>query len=246
MIVDSHVHIKGGDYFRRQFDPDDTVRMLDAAGIDRACVFSMCLPSRESNELTLRAVRGREDRLIPYAHVLPEEGELAHQELRRAVEEWGFRGLKLHMGETRGEVCDELFVPFLEHAARLGIPVLLDCINQPDWALRWVEQVPQARIIIAHLGSPLDPFMVDRFIAICQSHENVWLDTSYSHCPWKIRDAVTYCGAHKVVFGSDGGAGFYPSSMELAKIHAYEFSEDDKKLILGGNILGLLGDPGES
>ena len=110
MIIDSHVHIKGGDYFRRQFDPDATVRMLDDAGIDKACVFSICLPSYESNLLTRNAVTGREDRLIPYAHVLPEEGELAAIELRRAVEDWGIRGLKLHVGEMTGEATDELII----------------------------------------------------------------------------------------------------------------------------------------
>ncbi len=241
MIIDSHVHIKGGDFFRREFDPDATVRMLDAAGIARACVFSICLPSWESNELTRRAVQGREDRLIPYAHVLPEEGELAHEELRRAVEEWGFRGLKLHVGEIRGEITDALVVPFLEQAAALGIPVLLDCVHQPERAGCWVGAVPEAKIILAHMGSSTDPFMVDRFLAICRRHPNVWVDTSYSHVPWKIRDAVRVCGAEKVVFGSDGGAGYYPAGIELAKIEAYEFSPEERAAILGGNIARLLG-----
>lgn len=241
MVIDSHVHIKGGDTYRREFDPDDTVRMLDAAGIERACVFSICLPSWESNALTRRSVEGREDRLIPYAHVLPEEGDLALVEFRRAVEEWGFRGLKLHVGEVRGEVTDELFVPFLELAADLRVPVLLDCLNRPDLAERWAQAVPQAGIILAHMGSTNDPATNDRFISLCRRHANLWLDTSYSHVPWKIRDAVRCCGAEKVVFGSDGGAGYYPSSIELAKIHAYEFSPEELQLILGGNIARLLG-----
>ncbi|MCK5803170.1 MAG: amidohydrolase [Lentisphaeria bacterium] len=241
MVIDSHVHLKGGDYFRREFDPDATVRMLDDAGIDRACVFSMSLPTQESNELTRRGVKGREDRLIPYAHALPEEGELARQEVLRAVEKWGFRGLKLHLGEVRGEPTDELFLPFLEQAAELNIPVLLDCINQPELAKRWVEAVPEAKIIIPHLGSPLDQFMVDQFIRLCQSHDNVWLDTSYSHVPWKIRDAVHFCGAEKVIFGSDGGAGYYPSSFELAKVNAYDLVSEELELILGGNITRLIG-----
>jgi predicted TIM-barrel fold metal-dependent hydrolase len=177
--------------------------------------------------------------------VLPEEGDLAHLEFRRAVEEGGFRGLKLHLGEVRGEVTDELGVPFLEQAAELGVPVLLDCINRPEWAARWAEAVPQVKVIIAHLGSPLDPFMVDRFISLCRRHHNVWLDTSYSHVPWKIRDAVRYCGAEKVIFGSDGGAGYYPASLELAKINAYDFTPEERRLILGENIRALLGLGGE-
>jgi len=241
MIIDSHVHIKGGDYFRREFDPDDTVRMLDEAGIDRACVFSICLPSWESNELTRKASVGREDRLIPYAHVLPEEGNLAVDELKRVVLEWGFKGLKLHVGEARGEASDEQFLPIIEETAELGIPILLDCIDKPELLRRWAEAAPEAKIIAAHMGSCLDPFMVDKFIAICRSLPNVWLDTSYSMVPWKIRDAVRCCGAEKIVFGSDGGAGYYPASIELAKVKAYGFNERELELILGGNIRGLLG-----
>jgi len=241
MIIDSHVHLKGGDRYRREFDPDATVRMLDDAGIDRACVFAMSLPSRDSNEMTRRAVHGREDRLIPYAHVLPEEGELAIAETRRAVEDWGFRGLKLHCGEVIGEVGDEHIVPFLECAAELGIPVLLDCLNRPEQAERWVASVPEAKVIIAHLGGNTDERMAARFIRIARAHANVHLDTAYLLCPWMVQAAARDCGPEKVIFGSDGAAGFYPSSLELAKIRAYGFTPAELELILGGNISRLLG-----
>jgi len=69
---------------------------MDQAGIERSIVFSISLPSRASNELTLRAVRGWEDRLIPYAHALPQEGSIALEEVRRAAG-LGCRGLKLHL-----------------------------------------------------------------------------------------------------------------------------------------------------
>jgi uncharacterized protein len=241
MIIDCHVHIKGGDRFRREFDPDEVVAMLDDAGIDRACVFSMCLPSWESDELTRKAAKGREERLIPFAHVVPEEGELAQAEFERAVRELGFRGLKLHLGEVMGEPTDELIVPFLEQAAALNVPVVLDCSNRPEYAARWAQAARQARIIIAHLGSPLDDRIVDQFILICRRNENVWLDTSYSHVPWKIRDAVRCCGAARIVFGSDGGAGYYPASFELAKVRAYHFTDAELELILERNIRELAG-----
>jgi len=51
-IIDSHVHVKGGDLYRRELDPEETIRGMDQAGIDQSCIFSICLPSRESNELT--------------------------------------------------------------------------------------------------------------------------------------------------------------------------------------------------
>ena len=125
VIIDAHAHVKGGDAFHRELDPDATIARMDEAGIDRTCVFSICLPSYESNELTRAAVSGR-DRLIPFAHVVPEEGIAATMELERAVERLGFRGLKLHCGEVRGEVTPDLFLPVLEQAAGYRLPMIFD------------------------------------------------------------------------------------------------------------------------
>jgi len=76
VIVDCHMHVKGGDLYRREFSANFIVRRLDEAGIDKAVVFSICLGSRESNDLTYREVQTFPDRLIGFAHVNPEEGDL--------------------------------------------------------------------------------------------------------------------------------------------------------------------------
>lgn len=241
MIIDGHVHIKGGDVFRRELDPDRTLARMDEAHVDRSCVFSICLPSHESNELTRKAVLGR-DRLIPFAHVVPEEGFAAQLELERAVERLGFCGLKLHVGEVRGEPVPELFLPVLEQCAHYRLPVLFDCINRPELAEACARAAPAALLILAHLGSSHDQFMVDRFIELAYRHENVWLDTSYCSCPWKIADAVRLLGATKLIFGSDGGGDYYPPIIELAKVRAYVQDSADLDLILGGNIEQQLAD----
>lgn len=241
MIVDAHVHVKGGDVFRRELDPDATVRRMDEAGIDRSCVFSICLPSYDSNELTRMAVAGR-DRLIPFAHVVADEGIAATLELARAVEQLRFQGLKLHRGEVRGEMEPGLFVPILEQAAGYRLPIIFDCINRPDLAEACAESVPQATLVMAHLGSSTDQFMVDRFIDIAYRHDNVWLDTSYSSCPWKIADALRLLGPSKLVFGSDGGGDYYPAIIELTKVRAYVRDDAARERILGGNIEAMLAD----
>jgi len=239
MIIDGHVHVKGGDVFRRELDPDRTLARMEEAGIDRSCVFSICLPSYDSNELTRQAVEGRE-RLIPYAHVVPEEGLAARIELERAVSSLGFRGLKLHVGEVRGEATPELFLPFLEQCATYRVPVLFDCINRPELAEACAHNAPGTTLILAHLGSSNDQFMVDRFIEIAYRHDNVWLDTSYSGCPWKIGDAVRLLGPGKLIFGSDGGGDYYPPMIELAKVRAYVRESAALEAILGGNLQALL------
>lgn len=239
MVIDGHVHVKGGDVFRRELDPDRTLARMDEAGVDRSCVFSVCLPSYDSNELTRRAVAGR-DRLIAYAHVVPEEGLIAQRELERAVEQHGFRGLKLHAGELRGEASLALFRPVLEQCADYRLPVLFDCVNRPDLAEDCVTAVPGASFVMAHLGSSHDQFMVDRFIEMALRHDNVWLDTSYSNCPWKIGDALRSLGPNKLIFGSDGGGDYYPPMIELAKVKAYVRESPALDRVLGGNLSELL------
>jgi uncharacterized protein len=241
VIVDAHAHVKGGDVFRRELDPDATIARMDEAGIDRSCVFSICLPSYDSNELTHAAVAGR-DRLIPFAHVVPQEGIAATLELERAVERLGFRGLKLHCGEVHGEVTATLFLPTLEQAAAYRLPIIFDCIDRPEIALACAEAVPQAHLIMAHMGSCQDQFMVDRFIDIAYRHENVWLDTSFSSCPWKMVDAVRLLGPTKLIFGSDGGGDYYPAIIELTKVKAYIRDRAALSAILGDNVAALLDD----
>lgn len=214
---------------------------MDQAGIERSVVFSISLPSRASNELTLRAVRGREDRLIPYAHALPQEGGIALDEVRRAAG-LGCRGLKLHLGELQGqEPTDELFLPLLELAADLRLPVLLDCNDQPQYPDRWAGRVPEAKVIIPHLGSSRDQQMNWRFFDLAKRHPNVWLDTSYTAGPWMIKEAYEALGPGKLIWGSDGGGDYYPPLIELAKIRVWEFPEEDLARMLAGNILELLG-----
>jgi uncharacterized protein len=188
-------------------------------------------------------VRGREDRLIPYAHALPQEGSVALDEVRRAAG-LGCRGLKLHFGELAGqEPTDALFLPLLELAAELRWPVLLDCNDRPEYPERWAARVPEAKIIIPHLGSSRDQQMNWRFFDLAKRHPNVWLDTSYTAGPWMIAEAYHALGPGKLIWGSDGGGDYYPPLIELAKIQVWEFPEEDLARMLAGNILGLLGEP---
>jgi len=41
MIVDAHVHVKGGDVYRREFPPELIVKLMDETGVDKSIVFSI-------------------------------------------------------------------------------------------------------------------------------------------------------------------------------------------------------------
>jgi len=240
MIIDAHVHIKGGDIYRREFPPELIIKRMNEAGIDRSVVFSICLPSKESNELTFKAVSRFPDKLIGFAHVLPQEGDVAVLELERAIMELGFKGLKLHAGEFAQE-CGftvKLLEPVLERAVKLKIPVLLDPISKFEPILEMVNAFPELKLIIAHLGSHNNEVVVSKFIGLASKHENLYLDTSWSDIPWKIKEAVEYAGADKLIFGSDGP--LYHPLVELTKIKVLKLSKEEEEMILGKNLLRLL------
>ena len=47
MIIDCHMHLKGGDIERIEFTPADIVKVMDEAGIDRAIVFAICETTKQ-------------------------------------------------------------------------------------------------------------------------------------------------------------------------------------------------------
>lgn len=237
MIIDCHVHAKGGDTYRREFPPEMILRTMDEAGVDKSVVFSICLPGRESNNLTARCCKAAPDRLIPFAHVWPEEGRQALIEIDRAVEQLGCRGLKLHVGEMPDASADPL-KPVCEKATQVGLPVLIDVATRLDIATELVESVPGMKLIIAHLGAPNSEALVERFIALAWEHPNIWRDSSYSSCPWKIADAIERLGPDRVVFGSDGPI-IHPA-IELMKIRVCNLSQEDFEKVTWRNIESLM------
>ncbi len=237
-IIDFHVHVKGGDVYRRAFTADFLLSQMDRAGIARAVIFSMSAPSRESNELTRREAEKAPDRFIPFAHVLPQEGPLAVRELERCLDGLGWRGVKLHCGEI-SEPTAEVLVPVLKFCAERGKPVLIDISNRPDLARQIAEAVPDCKLVIAHMGAPRDEVMFDRFVALGLELPHIMFDMSYCHVPWKLPEAFDALGAERILFGSD--APLYHPLIELAKLAVAGLAEADLRKVLHDNAARLLG-----
>jgi predicted TIM-barrel fold metal-dependent hydrolase len=237
MVVDCHVHVKGGDVYRREFPPERIIQTMDEAGIDQSVIFSICLPTPEANELTRRAAARYPDRLIPFAHVNPDDGALWPVWLEQAIHEFGFRGLKVHFG-VLAEVNAKVIEPVVAKTQELRIPLLVDCMQHLDVMDELTARYTDVSFIIAHLGAPSNEKLNDRFIALARERPNVYLDTSFSSCPWKIGDAIRWAGSKKVLFGSDGPL-IHPS-IELAKIEVCRLPSAEREDVLAGNILRLL------
>ncbi len=244
MIIDSHVHLKHGDVEGTEYAAGTIVEIMDAVDIGKSVVFAISTTTKHSIEMAQEAASEFPDRLIPYANVEPSYGRPALEQIDEAISELGFRGMKIHLGY--GVPPLEAMKPFLELAGRHAVPCLIDCKGMADYVGGMARACPRTKIIVAHLGQYLceDEALIDRFIALAQAHDNIFLDVSGVVIPGKIKEAVQRLGAGRVFFGTDGP---HPAPdlvtfarTELDKIRGLALRPDDEAAVLGGALAELL------
>lgn len=154
--------------------------------------------------------------------------------VREAVERHGFVGIKAHRADARisGEVC--------EAARAFGLPVLYDPMGEVAVAELLAQQYPDVNFILPHLGSFGDDWAAQlHLIDHLARHPNIYTDSAGVRRFDLLQQAVRRAGPHKVLFGSDGP--WLHPGLELEKIRLLGLPERDTALILGGNLLRLIG-----
>lgn len=240
MIVDGHCHAGKGDGLRGPWDTEAKIEphlaRARAAGIDKTVVFPVFNSDyAAANARLARIVRRYQSELIGFASVHPaRDAGRVEKLLGRAVEEYGFRGIKVHGMDalpTR-EVC--------EAARRYQLPLLVDIVKRVDVVEMMAAQYPEVSFIIPHLGGFSDDWAthVQVIDQLCR-FPNVYADTSGVRYWDAVVQAVRRAGPHKILFGSDGPL-LHPA-LELYKIKLLRLPEEHERLITGGNVLRLLG-----
>ena len=242
MIVDAHCTIGFGRHIR--FSAADLVQKMDLAQIDRAIIGPVdehiTVYNREGNNFILEAIRTFPGRLIGFATANPWYGVPAVTELRRAFDA-GCRGLTLNTAIQGYFIHDELVHPLIQVAAEYQAPVYFHTAT-PIFALPFqlaelARNFQEVNFIMGHLGAA--DFWTDVVPAASLS-PNIYLETSLRSGVATIRNAVNAVGAERVLFGSSA-----PESepeIELAKMHLVDLPLDQERLVLGENILRLLGE----
>jgi predicted TIM-barrel fold metal-dependent hydrolase len=240
MIVDCHCHAGKGDLMTAPWNTDapleSYLRRARQAGIARTVVFAPFHSDySQANEEVGKIVARDRGRLIGFAfvHAARDAGRI-HQMVHRAVTQWGFRGIKVHGYDampTR-EVC--------EAALAFRLPVLVDVVGHASVVEMLASQYPQVNFIIPHLGSFRDDWrahqqVVDQLVR----HQNVYADTAGVRRFDYIVDAVRRAGPRKLLFGSDGP--WLHPGVELHKIRVLGLRPEDEVLVLGQNVLDLMG-----
>ncbi|MCS7113384.1 MAG: amidohydrolase family protein [Nitrososphaerota archaeon] len=243
LVIDAHMHVE-------HEDPNIIYAMEVEAGVDRAIVWSIWNPSRESNDLTLKAYERYPNFFVPFGHVRPSD-PYWREELRRIAGDLGWSGLKLHIGEFtvshaqrindlsyryfRGVDVEALF-EVVGEAQDHDLIVVIDVSGRYDIAEELARRFRRKPIIIPHLGG--DIRLLESFCKLARSYEHIYLDTSFIHVYRVVSEAVTLAGADKLIWGSDGY--WMHPLVELTKIRVLKLRREDEEKILGGNVSRIL------
>ena len=203
------------------------IREMDDAGIDKSVILPidfefLCAGGgftfRDFNDLAGRYAKSHPERIVAFAGVDPRRGAAAAAELRRCVEEMGFRGLKLWT-VTGFFPDDTSYYPLYEEAARLGVTVLVHTglgpgesylkTCRPAYVDKIAVDFREINFILAHVGTP----WVDEALAVALKNRNVYVDISAWQRISRIfplgfaqvlsMAKLIHGGVHKVLFGSD-------------------------------------------
>ena len=241
MIIDSHAHIGKGFY---KDDPvqfnipvERILKMAREAKVDKTIVFPVNYPEYSgAMKEVYEATQKYPDEIVGYARVNP-ENDKAIEVLKKSIEDYGFKGLKLHPGNDKWIVDSDTTRAILRQANSHNIPVLFDPVEQLEDIFKLIDEFSSLNFIIAHMGGFYDWNIMERCISLAEKKNNVYLDTPFAMVHIMIEEATKRIPT-KLFMGTDSPA-IHPL-VEMEKIKSLNLSKEVENNELGGNIARLL------
>ncbi len=221
-----------------------TIAAMDTGGVDLALISAWQAPGRDmiSNDEVASFVAAYPGRLVGVGSVDISRPMVAVREIRRCVEELGFKAIRVlpwlcEVPPTDRRfypvyvACCEMGVPFCTQIGHTG-PLMPSEVGRPIYLDQVSLDFPELVIVGGHIGYP----WTEEAIAIATKHENVYIDTSaytVKRYPVALVDFMRGHGRGKVLFGTN-----YPMIMPaqaLAGLEALELDDEAQELFLAGN-----------
>lgn len=154
----------------------------------------------------------------------------------------GFKGIKLHPDFQKFNIDDECADKFYR-AASGKLPILFHVgddrydFSHPERLVKVAKKYPEVNFIAAHFGG----YRCWKYAELYLGLENVYFDTC-SSLPFisadKAREIIDLLGADRFFFATDFP--MWDSVGELERFNKIPMSEDEREMILSGNIKRLL------
>ena len=246
-VIDFHTHAGGWGHHSVTDDPATFLRIMDAAGVDKACI--NCIfhgDARRGNDVVASFVARHPDRFIGVAFVTPHYPDEAIRELERAFDELGMKFLKLYPPYFGKPIDDPGFYPIFEWANERGIAVMShtsyyseqETLARPRLFIPLAQRFTNVRWVLAHSGNA--PQGQEQAVEAARACPNIYLETATS---WGYQGTIEYlvegAGADRVLYGSD--MPLLDARIQVGRIATASISTEAKRQVLGLNAIRLLG-----
>jgi len=256
LVADGYVHIfpretlRGGRVLHHP--AGRLVEQMDLHGVDLSLVIAR--PEGvgvfddvvRAHDDVAEATTAHPDWLAGAAWVAPRHGERGREELARRLASGAFEAVVLHPEQEQFNLDDTELDAAIAIAQAHGAPVVahtsLATRGAEPWRLvRLARRFPSVSFVLSHLGGDGGMLQSLEAAKIAGRAPNILVDGSET-----VTDPfATYLGPalllgpERVVFAS--GEPVHQLALGLLKMDLLEFEDDWRRLILGGNLLRILG-----
>lgn len=246
-VIDFHNHAGRWGAFGIDDDADRYLRIMDAAGVDKAninCIFHGS--ARHSNDVVARFVALHPDRFIGVGFVTPHYPGEAIPELDRCFDELGMRSLKVYPTYFGGPIDDPAYFPIFEWCDQRGTVVMShssfvadsDQLTHPQRFIGLAQRFQRVRWVLAHSGNSMRGQI--EAVKAAQAAPNIYLETATSYGEHgTIEFLVEGAGPDRVLYGSD--MPLIDARAMVGRIVTADIPEETKRKVLGLNAAKLLG-----
>jgi predicted TIM-barrel fold metal-dependent hydrolase len=191
------------------------VAEMDRAGIQTLMLSAWHRPGANiySNDLVAEMISEFPDRFVGVAAVNLEKPVEAVRELDRAVNQLGFKALRVSPWLWKLPPNDKLYFPLYVKCIELDIPFCTQVghtgplmPSETGRPVPYLDEValvfPELKIVAGHIGHP----WTDEMIGVAWKHENVYIDTSAylpRYYPPQLLHYLKTYGQDKVMFGTN-------------------------------------------
>jgi len=251
VIVDADVHVSATKRGDIDITIDDVIRLLDENGVDKAVVQPMLTYTRHVSEDNAAIADGEKrypNRLIGFGGLNPRLGtKQTFDELKKCVEEYGFKGVKMNGARDLYIIDDREFTyPFIEKVSQNGLILALhsgsnDPIRTHPWRIGNIARdFPELRILMIHMGGVGNPGLYDSAIRIAERFPNIWLIGSEVYDYRAIERAIRAIGAKRLCYGSDAPFSMIKVTLAIYNAILKDLPSPWRDLVMGENILQLV------
>jgi predicted TIM-barrel fold metal-dependent hydrolase len=244
MIIDAHTHAGRGERLSDTYQVDVTfdslLQTMAEAGVEASCVMGVAAEDYAANNREIYEVaQAHPGKIIGFARANLHDEPKALAEIRRGLDDYGFRGVKIHVGLGDGFPTRKL----MELLSEYGCPLLLHTpqdLGAIDAYAHLARSYPKVPVVMGHMGvfGASWPGFAKLCAVEAKQIPNLYLDTAFVFRPSWIKMAAEICGPEKVLFASDAPV-VHPAVVRKA-VEVAGFSEGELGLILGGNAARLL------